>query len=259
MDATRPHHPSYRELLLLTLDELAAERAEAVREHLLDCAVCLAQTRELLRLPETPPLPEMAIGEEEQEAAWQRLSATLDADKKIPPALVPAGSPQPRFQVLSGGGESTPSPEPKLKHPFNLHRALLTAALLAAAIGFGRWGLAPSFEPTGAVSQFGIASKNLRGDPEPPWKVDCSQDGGNFVWVAAPSFDSSQLPPQVWGRVLAPDSRPVADLKLPVNRRGEVVFLLQRSDVPNGTYLVQIFLEKDGRLVGERNVAVHCP
>lgn len=258
MDAQRPTHPSYRELLLLSIDELPAQRAEEVREHLFECEVCLAQMRELLRLPETPPLPEMAIDDDEQEAAWQQLQAAIAAEAEKTNVRVP-DPPQPRLRVLSGGRQEEPSVDRPGQPFFKRFPALMVAALFLAAVGTTLWRSANRLEPTGTVSQFDMAPRVLRGDPVAPFVVDCAQEGGSFVWIAVPRFETTEVPRTVWGQVLGPDSRVVTESQLPVNQRQEVALVLRRSQVPDGTYLIQVFLEKGGRQVGERYITVECP
>lgn len=267
MDTKRPTHPSYQELLLLSIDELPPRRAEEVREHLIECEACLAQMRELLRLPETPPLPEMAIDDDEQDVAWQRLQSAIaskgsdELDDIRAPLPMPAISPRQPLHSLKGVHQADlPAGRPP-KRFFEGYPALLAAAMLAAAIGLGlgRWILPARISNSGVTTQIGSSKMTLRGEPVESVRSACPTSDGSFVWVVTPMYSSVQTPEKIWGKVWDANSRLVTHLELLVSPTGESTLIFQRSDLPNGTYLLQIFLTRDGPIAYEFAVVVECP
>ena len=230
MNTSMPLHPTFEELLHLTVDELPAERAAEIREHLLDCPACLEKARELLRLPDEPPEARLEVSDSQQEAAWQRLTKAIAAEDlqnlenaaTHPPAPVQGDTP----------GPAHPAPLPFVK-PATSRYALPLAAVLALGIGiaFGR------FDHSGGVrgaALTGLSSDATfhRGENDPGTVANCPPENGTFVWVMVPEFSNGAAPSSVSVVIRADTGHELDRLKLPVTRRGEVVLDGRQDERP---------------------------
>ncbi len=253
-------HPSFDELLALTVDDLGDQRAHEVREHLLDCPACLAQTRELLQLPDEAPSPEMELSDAELAMDWQRLSATLNKEEstsKREPAT------RPPLKILPGGQQpaSPPTATPPAARPARGTPMWLVAALVAGtAIGlaFGRWSSNPASSQVVAVNNLSSTHFYQRGEPEKPQEAHCPPPGGSFVWNITPDLDGKNLPTSLWVEFRSASGRIIALHELGVTIRGEVQLSVPRSLLPNGQYLAAVKLKEREPPIEEIPVTVEC-
>ncbi len=234
MNAKRPLHPDFDELLALVMGELPPDRAEEVREHLLECPECLAQARELVNFSDRPPSPEQEIGEAEVEAAWRRLQVTVGEEEAGAPAPPVPNRP---FEILPGrspGPATTPRQAPF--RPRGVY-ALLAAAVTALAIG-GYWLFSPSPETTWTGLQLQDQYRLIPPDAEPE-RLKCPPAKGRFGVRFA--ITSGETPKRVWVGIATPEGRLVHEpVELRPDQRGVVQFPIERSWVPDGRYELQV-------------------
>lgn len=250
MNESKPNHPTFEELLALTVDELPAERADEVREHLLGCPECLAQARELLSFSDEPPTPQQAIGVAEEERAWQRLKTEIEG----PPAVAPL-----RFE------RPLPSRAPRTKL-----WSLPVAAVLSAAVGLlgglvlrspGGGESDESLElSAGAPTFFGSAAATLGSSPQPKLTTAiCPRPGGTFVWVlpfVRPPAEAreAELTMHRDGAVF------FGPIELAINERSQVVLVRPSKRIPNGEYSIELEAKGAAGEVKELlRVSVACP
>lgn len=233
MNVKRPLHPDFDELLALVMDELPPERAEEVREHLIECPECLAQARELVDFPEQPPSPEQEVGEAEVDAAWRRLQTTLAEDGPETPA-----APARRPLVVLPGASPAPLATPRRAafRPRGAY-ALLAAAVTILAIG-GYWLTAQKPETTWTGLQLQDQYRNTPPDAAPE-KLKCPPAKGRFGVRFA--ITAGETPKRVWVGIATPDGRLVHEpVELRPDERGVVHFPIERSWVPDGRYQLEV-------------------
>lgn len=248
MNQSKPLHPAYEELVLLSVGELAEPRATEVREHLLDCQECLEKTRALLRLPDSAPTPEEEVTAAEEAAAWRRLKAAVAAEEGKEAAAVAKPVPAP------------PAPLPfrrPAEHQPRSKWSLPLAALLAGGIGLlvGRVTAVPPQPPVeeGKLTdrRSATATTHLipaefvdRGNSELPG-VECPAAGGSFVWI----MPFTQRPEAAEkARLIIEDARgQVLDSgDYPINGDGQVVLSLDSTLLKDGDYTIRLEASKNG-------------
>lgn len=252
MDARKPTHPSFEELLALTVDGLDPARAESVRDHLADCDVCQAQFRELLRLPEAPPLPNMAIDDEEQDTSWQQLAQTLRA---AGPTAAPASPPR----RIQGGGDKA-SILDRNRRPMRW-LPMAAAVLFSAGLGWflGRGGpTSDDVIETVATTHLRSYDPVLRGETRPTAQAKCPPHNGLFVLSLTPILQQGQTPKSIFVE-LRSNEKILASESLPLTSEGIVELSLRRSAVPNGLYVISLRADEKAAAFGEIKVSVACP
>jgi len=259
-------HPSFDELLALTVDDLGDQRAHEVREHLLDCPACLAQTRELLRLPDEAPSPEMELSDAELAMDWQRLSATLDEEEEATQQEPYTG---PQLKVLPGGLDpaSPPTATPPAARPARSTPIWLVAALVAGmaiGIAFGRGALfGPGTAPLQAVALTSLASSSSfqRGELAKPKEAECPPPGGAFGLVIAPNLALGDSTKTLWVEISKAAGQILAGKQLAISKQGDLQFLLPRSLLANGQYLVTVKRKaaEEEPTIDEMRLSVECP
>ena len=252
MDARKPTHPSYKELLALTVDGLEPTRAESVRDHLADCDACQAQFRELLRLPEAPPLPKMAIDDEEQDASWQQLAQTLRVGS---PSYSPVSPPR----LIRGGGDKA-SVLDRNQRPMRW-LPMAAAVLLSGGLGLllGRGGpTSDDVIDTVALTYFKPSDSVYRGQEKPPKKVSCPPPNGRFVWSFVPELGQGQTPKSVFVE-LRSNEKILASEWLGLTSEGTAELSLRRSAVPNGLYVISFRVDEKTAAFEEVKASVNCP
>lgn len=249
MNETKPQHPTYDELIALPLGELSASRADEIREHLIDCPECLAQTRQLLRLPEAPPEHGLAVTGEEQAQAWQKLQARIaaeglsGAEEKAPPAVHP-------FKALLGGRAGSSAP----RRAQFFGTSTLAAALAAAALGIAVGGLWAPFKSSQKMTTF--VSDPLR--PESSYrdnnaenKIDlltCPDAGKPFAMSAA--FGSGGTSYEVLVRILDQSGEVVAEDVGRLNSLGILELTIPQRTLGNGKFMLLVQREnRDGPIL----------
>ena len=265
MNNSKPSHPSFAELLALTVDELPPQRADEIREHLLDCAACLAQMRELLRLPESPPSPDFVISDADQAAAWSRLSATLDAEDAEEIA-----EKQPPLRALPGGVPSKPMAPPVAQPRAGAARRfsvgwLPLAAMLLVSAGIGYLARQPHFpqkDPAAGAEVTHLLSQEflLRGPAGTDDSgAECPPAGGTYVWVMTftkrpADATEAQVTLLRQGGVAIPLS------PKQINDKGQVVLALPWDSIENGKYTVELAAGGDAAPIREQfPITVDCP
>lgn len=260
MKNSQPQHPTFDELVALTIDELPSRRAHEIREHLLDCEECLAQMRELLRLPEAPPSPDLVISDSEQAAAWSRLAATLDAEdaKAI-------GETPPPLRALPGSAPSKPMAEPRAVAPRRFSVGWLPLAatiLLSAGLGYlARQPESPEKDPVAGAEVAYLISQEflLRGEGEAEdSSVKCPPVGGTYVWVMTFTKQPADAT-EAQVTLLRKGGETIRLSPKPINDKGQVVLALPWDLIDDGKYTVELAAGGDGELIREEfSILVAC-
>lgn len=217
-------HPSLETLLDLTLDDLSDERAEVVREHLIDCAECRARVQELLDTSSEPPESTEPLSRFEKRAAWRDLQSALGAEGL---------DETPKRPEI---GAETPERGAGRRNEWGSRYGQLAAtALIAFGLGFFAFRLSVDSSPTlGTVTAL---PGMVRGTS--PFPISCPPSDGTFVWMIPTPGDAS--PDAVYEiEIAAPNAvQRLADAR--PEPGGLLVVVRPRSATPDGDYEIQIF------------------
>lgn len=242
MNDSKPQHPSFAELIALSIGELAPVRADEVREHLLDCPACLAQMRTLLRLPDAAPPSGREITEEEQATDWQRLQARITDDER---AIASTGSPpaktvteRPFSVVPNAGAASDRSSRPARFWQGKAAAMLLAAGFGALAVG-GFWLAARDRAMQPAVwSTLKSEESYVRsGEGSEPRTLKCPADGNPFGLQFA--LGSGETPGIVFVRIAAASGKVIHGYEAAEpDDRGIAGVTVRRNALPDGSYVL---------------------
>jgi hypothetical protein len=255
MKSSSAQHPTFDDLLALSLDELPPGRSVEVREHLLDCPSCLQQIRGLAQFPNSPPEPQMEIVETEATDAWNRLDTILNPSKEAQPQVRPFHDTS--GQVVQIGNRRTgtarwrPSP------------LWLAAALLVGA-GIGLLARRPFSVETDPAAGAGLTHLisqefQLRGPAEADDSdAKCPPAGGTYVWIMTfTKRPADEKEAQV--TLLRQGGATIRLSPKPINDKGQVVLALPWERIENGKYTVELAAEGDGEPIREQfPISVDC-
>ena len=248
-------HPAEDTLLELTLGGLAAEQAEELHAHVEVCRVCQQTLKRLLEIPEEPPRPEDRVGPEETQAAWQRLASRI-TEETGDPAVV----------EIEPWEQSPPPPATwHWRRPAFLYAAM--AALMLLSFGLGRFsGHAGSTRiiVSGGDRPHGLATSHLlserhiiRGPEDAMQSTSCPRQNENFRLVL---FDSALANEGLHDlKIEGPSGAPRQILELAATGNGELDVLLMPHELPNGSYVIEVFKPGSREARAEFQFSVDCP
>lgn len=254
-----PAHPTRLELGALSAGELAADRADEVREHLADCPECLEKISRMFSLPDSAPSPDFMVSAEELQRARQRIHAA--AAEPPPPGPVKA------IQLVSGDALARPlaeaSPPKSSGRSFAFwlpgFGALAATALAGVALGF--WLQPDSRDQIRPIARTGLsfASEGYRGgQPEGPIRLQCPPPGGNYA--ATITFPNGPLPKVVYYGIRTAAGEPIdEEAQAPLNRQHTVELEIPRSLLPNGRYIFLIRRDSKEAQREEIPFEANCP